>query len=127
MPRGDGTGPMGLGPMTGRRAGYCAGYGRPGYANPTVPRYGYGWGGGWGWRHGGWGGWRWHHWAVPPFGYRYGPPPAWGWGSITPEQEQAYLRQEAAWLREQLDAIQQRLDDLAQASGGGTSQTQGEG
>jgi len=25
MPRGDGTGPMGLGPMTGRRAGFCTG------------------------------------------------------------------------------------------------------
>ena len=33
MPWGDGTGPMGLGPMTGRAAGYCAGYGVPGYAN----------------------------------------------------------------------------------------------
>ena len=29
MPRGDGTGPAGLGPMTGRSAGYCAGYGVP--------------------------------------------------------------------------------------------------
>jgi hypothetical protein len=26
MPRGDGTGPMGMGPMTGRCAGYCLGY-----------------------------------------------------------------------------------------------------
>lgn len=34
MPRGDGTGPMGMGPMTGRGAGYCAGYTVPGYANP---------------------------------------------------------------------------------------------
>ncbi|NLG83887.1 MAG: DUF5320 domain-containing protein, partial [Firmicutes bacterium] len=25
MPRGDGTGPLGLGPMTGRAMGYCAG------------------------------------------------------------------------------------------------------
>jgi len=35
MPRGDGTGPMGMGPMTGRAAGYCAGYGVPGYMNPA--------------------------------------------------------------------------------------------
>ncbi len=35
MPRGDGTGPMGMGPMTGRGAGYCAGYAAPGYANPV--------------------------------------------------------------------------------------------
>jgi hypothetical protein len=31
MPRGDGTGPGGMGPMTGRAAGYCAGYNVPGY------------------------------------------------------------------------------------------------
>ena len=34
MPRGDGSGPAGMGPMTGRAAGYCAGYGAPGYLNP---------------------------------------------------------------------------------------------
>lgn len=34
MPRGDGTGPAGLGPMTGRAAGHCAGYDGPGYFNP---------------------------------------------------------------------------------------------
>jgi len=36
MPRGDGRGPAGFGPMTGRSAGFCAGYGVPGYANPGV-------------------------------------------------------------------------------------------
>lgn len=30
MPRGNGTGPEGLGPMTGRGAGYCAGFGMAG-------------------------------------------------------------------------------------------------
>ena len=35
MPFGDGTGPWGQGPMTGRGAGYCGGYGAPGYANPV--------------------------------------------------------------------------------------------
>ncbi|MGQ9787608.1 MAG: DUF5320 domain-containing protein, partial [Anaerolineae bacterium] len=55
MPRGDRTGPWGAGPMTGRRAGYCAGYPVPGYMNP-IPgfgaRVGYGYGfGGRGWRH----------------------------------------------------------------------------
>ncbi len=34
MPRGDGTGPAGMGAMTGRAAGYCAGFGVPGYLNP---------------------------------------------------------------------------------------------
>lgn len=33
MPGGDGTGPLGMGPMTGRAAGYCAGSDVPGYAN----------------------------------------------------------------------------------------------
>jgi len=36
MPRGDGTGPLGSGPMTGRAAGYCAGYPVPGYMNPIA-------------------------------------------------------------------------------------------
>ena len=48
MPAGDRTGPFGLGPMTGRQAGYCAGYPLPGYMNPIPgrgfwPRFGY-WG-----------------------------------------------------------------------------------
>jgi len=38
MPNGDRTGPWGQGPMTGRRAGFCAGYDRPGYANPIGGR-----------------------------------------------------------------------------------------
>jgi hypothetical protein len=38
MPFGDGTGPRGLGPMTGRRAGYCAGFSQPGFANPIARR-----------------------------------------------------------------------------------------
>jgi len=56
MPGGDGTGPMGLGQMTGRGAGYCAGSRVPGHAEPTPGR---GWGMGRrrgrgrdsGWRH----------------------------------------------------------------------------
>jgi len=34
MPRGDGTGPLGLGPMTGRGLGYCAGNVVPGFMVP---------------------------------------------------------------------------------------------
>ena len=41
MPAGDRTGPMGMGPMTGRGAGYCAGYGAPGYV-AYAPGWGYG-------------------------------------------------------------------------------------
>ena len=32
MPGGDRTGPVGTGPMTGRRMGYCTGVSAPGYA-----------------------------------------------------------------------------------------------
>lgn len=48
MPWGDRTGPAGLGPITGRAAGYCAGYSVPGYANPYVRGWGMGMGRGWG-------------------------------------------------------------------------------
>jgi hypothetical protein len=51
MPRGDRTGPLGLGPRTGRAAGYCGGHGMPGFMNPYGgqafgggPRLGFGWG-----------------------------------------------------------------------------------
>lgn len=39
MPWGDGTGPWGLGPMTGRGFGYCAGFPHPGFVVP-FPRGG---------------------------------------------------------------------------------------
>lgn len=35
MPAGNGRGPMGAGPMTGRGTGFCAGYSAPGYVNPV--------------------------------------------------------------------------------------------
>ena len=63
MPGGDRTGPMGMGAMTGRAAGYCARSGVPGYANPVHERgFGMGFGrgrGAWGRGFGGGGrGWR---------------------------------------------------------------------
>lgn len=36
MPAGNGTGPLGMGPMTGRGAGYCSGYQVPGFMNPLA-------------------------------------------------------------------------------------------
>jgi hypothetical protein len=41
MPFGNGTGPAGLGPMTGRAAGFCAGYPVPGYMSPFMGRGGF--------------------------------------------------------------------------------------
>ncbi len=121
MPAGDGTGPMGQGPMTGRGAGYCTGFDAPGYANPLPGRgFGMGWGRGYG-RGGGRGrgfgrGWRrnWGYgpaWGPPaPWAYDYGPyaaPP-------TPAQETEALRAQAEWLKEQLDAITTRIEELEQ-------------
>lgn len=40
MPRGDQTGPVGAGPMTGRRAGHCTGSARAGWQNPVQGRRG---------------------------------------------------------------------------------------
>ena len=49
MPGGDRTGPMGMGPRTGRAAGYCSGAGVPGYAN-ALAAGGFGMRLGWGGR-----------------------------------------------------------------------------
>jgi len=44
MPWGDGTGPWGLGPRTGRGAGFCAGFPVPGFLNRFVfPPFGGRW------------------------------------------------------------------------------------
>jgi len=135
MPAGDRTGPMGMGPMTGRGAGYCGGYDAPGWSNPFPgggfgPGLGWGrgraWGGGGGWRHRNW----YYATGLPGwmrFGYGpawgaaqpWGPPPTWGYQPYSPEpsreQEIEFLRQQAEWLKQELDAIGQRIQELGQA------------
>jgi len=51
MPKGDKTGPMGMGPMTGRGAGYCKGNDSAGYYSANGGGL-YGWSGCCGRRHG---------------------------------------------------------------------------
>ncbi len=118
MPRGDATGPMGMGPMTGRGAGYCAGYGMPGYMNNISGRgfgMGFGRGAGFGGRGGRGGG----------FGFRnrfYATGvPGWAWygGSVAapyqksdPELEKQALGNQAEMLQAELDAIKNRLEEL---------------
>ncbi len=125
MPAGDGTGPSGMGPMTGRGAGYCAGYDAPGYANPAPGRgLGMAWGGGRGagWGRGvGWGGRgrRAYGRVRGRFGYApvWGaPPPAYGPYSAppTPDQETEFLKVQAKALQDELDAISQRITELEQ-------------
>jgi hypothetical protein len=123
MPRGDGTGPMGLGPMTGRAAGYCAGYSVPGYMN-SIPGRGYfGRGGGFVGRGGGRGFRHWYYatglpgWARASMGY----PAFGGWvnpalypygAEITPKQEADILRNQAEILKKELEDIQSRVETL---------------
>ncbi len=113
MPRGDRTGPMGMGPMTGRAAGYCAGYPVQGYMNPG-PGFGPGMGRGW---RGGGRGWRNMYYATGLPGWaRFGyaapgvVPPV--YGAPTAEQEVGTLKTQADLLQKQLDAINRRLEEL---------------
>jgi hypothetical protein len=48
MPFGDRTGPRGMGPMTGRGVGFCAGFGQPGFTSPMPLRGWFGFGRGFG-------------------------------------------------------------------------------
>ena len=124
MPRGDRTGPAGLGSMTGRAAGFCAGYSVPGYLNScgsrtasfsgALGRMGKG-------RH-------------RNFFYSTGLPgwarysmgmPAWGGMSYIPyvdypsseqqidfEQEKEVLKSQSEFLNGQLNDIQARLNEI---------------
>lgn len=106
MPRGDQTGPEGMGPQTGRGAGFCAGYDMPGYANPHIARMGMGWrarGGG--------------HWHPGRFGGR-----GFGWmryaayevpdpANMTPEERLEKLKKRENWLQTELDAIRRDIGE----------------
>ncbi len=99
MPRRDRTGPMGMGPMTGRGFGPCGEIGMPRYA-PPFP-------GGGSWRRGGPGrGWQ-HRFHVPPMPGRFAP-------SVSGEQEQDWLKAQAADMEEALKQIRERLNELEQ-------------
>lgn len=116
MPRGDGTGPNGVGPMTGRGMGFCAGYDAPGFVNPGPAGYGRGrgfagrgfgrgygrgLGRGFGWRNAGYG--------VPPY---YGGGYAWDYQPYTKEEEMTSLQSQAGFLKDRLEAIEKRMNDI---------------
>jgi hypothetical protein len=117
MPRGDRTGPMGMGPMTGRAAGYCAGFDMPGYMNPVPGRgRGMGFGMGRGFRGPGFGGGGrgWRHWFYAtglPGWMRFG---AYGapYQSPDPETEKQALKSQADALQAELELIKKRLSEL---------------
>ena len=119
MPWGDRTGPLGLGPMTGRGAGYCAGYSVPGYLNPVGGRGFYGRGAGW-WGRGAGRGWRNMYWATGLPGWaRAGVYPAWGTvaypyypGQLSRDQEIELLKEHSEVLEKSLEDVRKRLSEL---------------
>jgi hypothetical protein len=117
MPRGDRTGPRGIGPMTGRGAGFCAGFGMPGYENP-VPGRGFGMGFGRGrgaWSRGfsgGGRGWRSMFYASGQPGWmRFGAAAA-SVANADPEVEKQALKNQADYLQGELDSIRKRLEKV---------------
>lgn len=131
MPWGDGTGPAGYGPMTGRAAGYCAGYSVPGYAN-SIPGRGFGFGGRGGGGRGrrnwfyatGMPGWQRASYGYPAYGVGvpYGVPPYNPYGTATSQgvppytptsqQEVDALKGQAEYLEDSLDGINKRIAEL---------------
>jgi len=122
MPGGDGTGPMSMGPMTGRGAGYCAGYPAAGFMN-RGPGFGFGGGG----RGRGRGRRNWFYATGVPGWQRA----AWGWPSygsaggvgapsaafvapaaMTRDQEIDLLRQQAEGFAGALDEIKRRIVEI---------------
>ncbi len=103
MPRGDRTGPEGMGSMTGRGLGYCAGYDSPGYTK-GVPRGGAGFGGGRGFNGGGFGrgfrgGFQQNLNRMPVMPNQYAPV------QMTQEQELSSLKQNAEYLKQNLENV----------------------
>lgn len=118
MPRGDGTGPRGMGRMTGRGAGFCAGYDMPGFANRFSGRgFGMGSGRGAGFFGGGGRGWRncFYATGLPGWarfgGYGYAGFPA---PDMRPDPavEKQTLKAHADALETELEMIKQRLGAL---------------
>jgi hypothetical protein len=100
--------------MTGHRAGYCAGYGMPGFMNPVFGRgfgMGFGRGRGRGFGGGGWGRRNWFNGTGHPGWPGYG-------GYAAPfqapdaETEKQALMNEAKAVRAELEAIDKRLAEL---------------
>lgn len=121
MPRGNRMGPTGMGPMTGRAAGFCTGADVPGYADPAKRR-GVGHlncqplGGGRRWRRGfrdfGFPGWMRARGAGGSYGYPapYQPP--------DPTVERQALKNQAEALQSELDVINKRLAEIEPESAG---------
>ncbi|MCU0602962.1 MAG: DUF5320 domain-containing protein [Desulfobacterales bacterium] len=101
--------------MTGRRAGFCAGFAMPGYENPLPGR---GMGMGFGRGRGAWGrgagqgrGWRNMFFAAGQPGWmRYGS--AAPTGDLDPQEEKQMLKNQADAMQNELDSIRKRLEEM---------------
>jgi hypothetical protein len=118
MPRGDRSGPQGMGPRTGRAAGFCTGYPAAGYAN-GLP-------GGGAFGRSGWGGRGHRNWyyATGLTGWQRA---ASGWHPVTggaavgypaplsrtaPQDEARTIRSQIELMEENLKAARERLEEL---------------
>jgi len=112
MPGGDRTGPRGMGPMTGRALGYCAGYDTPGYMKGPGMGFGRGWGGGRGWGRGRWGGYgRGYGWGYRiPVYTPYSPSTV---PQVSPENQLPMLKQEKDYLESEMNSLKSALDDIS--------------
>ena len=111
MPGGDGTGPMGQGPMTGRAAGFCAGNNAPGYMTGGFGRgFGFGrgrggFGGGRGWRH--------RFWATGVPGWAFwGAGPGYSDQAAAPADERSFLEEQLRVMEQRIDTLKKRLDSM---------------
>jgi hypothetical protein len=118
MPRGNRTGPAGLGPLTGRGAGFCAGYEMPGYANHVMGRgfSGRGRGGAFG------RGRRNMYWATGMPGWArsgYGPIDAGAYpfpeAVRSPRQEAKALKDQVKYMQDSMNALNERIKELENA------------
>ncbi|NLJ30985.1 MAG: DUF5320 domain-containing protein [Clostridiales bacterium] len=106
MPRGNGTGPMGMGPMTGRGFGYCAGYAAAGSAGPA----------GFGCRFAGKRGNRRMFYATGLPGWmRFGAPAIAGTEPSDLDKRE-FLSRQAKLLENQLEQVKERLAEFKEAA-----------
>ena len=105
MPRGDKSGPVGAGPMTGRGAGFCTGYDVSGFTNAAPGRF-FGRGGGrrWGYRllGIGMGAYMRGAWPFRPFATT----------TQNPADEMDQLKQELDFLEKTIGEMKGRMEEL---------------